>query len=325
MEQMINCCSCLGEVLSALREEDAVVARACEENPWFTPCEVVGAAHALARRMLAESELRAWLARYPMLPVKTPRRVGVIMAGNIPFVGFFDLLCLLVAGHRALLKPSSKDRVLIEWVVEQLLKIDPKSPVEWLEEGAKPLDAVIATGSDNALRHFRSAYGSLPTLLRGSRHSVAVLDGTESEEELRGVGRDIFTYSGLGCRNVSLLFLPEGLEPRIEMPEMNPLYGENYRQERALATLLGRPCQDLGGALLMEGEEFSSALSIITIRRYTNLSEVERWLEEHDREVQCVVGRAVSHPRGVAFGEAQNPGLTDYPDAVDVLAFLAKL
>ena len=325
MEQMLACCTRLGKLFSALREEDSVVERACRENPWFTPREVVGAAHALAQRMLDGDELRAWLAHYPMLPVKTPRRVGLMMAGKIPFGGFFDLLCLLVAGHRALLKPSSKDRVLMEWVVEQLLELDPQCPVEWLDEESQPLEAVIATGSDNALRHFRSTYGSLPALLRGSRQSVAVLDGSESEAELRGLGRDIFTYSGLGCRNVSLLFLPEGVEPRIEMPEMNPLYGQNYRQERALATLLGRPYRDLGGALLMEGEGFSSALSVITIRRYRILAEVEQWLEEHDREVQCVVGRAVNHPRGVAFGEAQNPGLMEYPDAVDVLAFLAKL
>ncbi len=325
MLPMIHTCALLGERLAALEVKSPVVQEACRENPWFMPHEVVRAAHVIADTMLRPELLERWLAAYPLLPHPNPCRVGIIMAGNIPLVGFFDLLAVLVAGHRAVVKPSSKDNVLIAWVVDQLLEIDAGCPVEWMVQGQEGPQAIIATGSDNAIMHLRSSYGDLPALLRGSRQSVAVLDGTESEAELRGLEEDIFAYSGLGCRNVSLILLPEGVEPRLRLPEMNPLYLENYRHQRALRQMLGLPFCDLGGALLVDGEEFSSALSLITLKRYTTLEEVQQWLEQHDREIQCVVGRAVKHPRRADFGMGQCPSLWDYPDQVDLLAFLADL
>lgn len=325
MKQLVDRWVTLGQRLEALTPTAPVVVAACRENPWFMPDEVVGAAHAFARQMLRRKALEERLLDYPQLPATRPRRVGIIMAGNIPLVGLFDLLCVLITGHRAIVKPSSKDRLLMEWVVEQLRAIDPTTPVEWFQKEGPAPEAVIATGSDNALRAFRASYAGMATLLRGSRQSVALLDGSESEAELQGLQQDIFAYSGLGCRNVSLLFLPEGLEPEITPPAMNPLYAQNYRYRRALRQLTGLPGRDLGGALLVEGRGFSSALSELTVYRYHHLGEVEEWLREHDSEVQCVVGRAIDHPRRVDFGQAQSPTLRDYPDAVDVLAFLSEL
>lgn len=310
----------LGQALEALRPDDEVVLRACAENPWFTPDSVCRAARALAREMLTRDRLEAWMARYPALPAAAPRRVRIVMAGNIPMVGFFDLLCVLMAGHRAEVKYSSKDRTLMRWIVGRLREAG--LPVEETE-GA--IDAVIATGGESANRHFRARYAAIPALLRGSRQSVAVLSGGESEEELHGLADDIFAYSGLGCRNVSLLFVPRGYDLRLTVPPVCDAYRNNYRQQRALCRLTGRPAVDLGGALLLEQRCFPSALSILSVARYDDLAEVGEWLAAHDEELQCVVSRCIGHGRRVDFGQAQSPALTDYPDAADVMKFLAEI
>lgn len=326
MKHAIELFSELGRRLERFGEDTAsrkVIARACGANGWFTPAEVRRAARALATEMLTEERLRGWLAAYP-LPVAQVRNVLVIMAGNIPFVGFFDLLCVMAAGHRCLVKPSAKDRVLMKHIVAQLLDIEPKARVS-LYDGTQPVDAVIATGSDNANRHFRAQYAGIPALLRGSRQSVAVLSGRETPEQLRGLADDIWAYSGLGCRSVSLLFLPEGYEPKLEMPDVNPKYTNNYRQEKALCEMTGTPYMDFGCAVAVEQRAFPAALSRIAYSRYGTTEEVAEWLAEHDDELQCVVTTLLPHSRRVDFGRAQSPGLTDWPDDRDVLEFLCGL
>lgn len=294
-------------------------------NGWFLPGEILRAVRAIEGEMLRRDRLEAWLAAYPaLLQPHTPRNVLVIMAGNIPLVGFFDLLCVLVGGHRCLVKPSNKDRVLMEYVVGELRRIEPSLPVE-LYDGSQPVEAVIATGSDNANRYFRARYAGIPSLLRGSRQSVAVLSGAESDAQWRGLADDIWAYSGLGCRNVSLLFLPQGVEPRLQMPAMNPKYRHNYLQQRALLEMQRQPFTDLGSAVLVEQREFPNALSRIAFTRYERLEEVSAWLAAHDDELQCVVTDCLPHSRRVAFGRAQSPALTDYPDDRDVLAWLMTL
>ena len=267
--------------------------------------------------------LRAWLAPY-RVPVAVPRDVLVIMAGNLPLVGFFDLLCVVASGHRCLVKPSSKDRVLIGYAIDELKRIDPATRVGYYDDALTP-DAVIATGGDNANRYFRARVPGIPALLRGSRQSVAVLSGHETPEQLAGLSDDVFAYSGLGCRNVSLLFLPGGCEPMLAPPPMSPKYHNNYMQQRALLTLQGRSFRDCGGALLLPMRDFPPALSCIAYSHYERADEVSAWLEEHDSEVQCVVSDCLQHSRQVPFGRAQSPALTDYPDDRDVMAFLAGL
>ena len=192
-------------------------------------------------------------------------------------------------------------------------------------DGSSPVDAVIATGSDNANRYFRTQYAGIPALLRGSRQSVAVLSGRETEAQLEGLADDIWAYSGLGCRSVSLLFVPEGYDLRLRMPAVNEKYRNNYRQQKALLTMTGRPFRDLGSAVAVEERAFPAALSRIACSRYKTLGEVEAWLAQHDAELQCVVSECVSHGRRTGFGRAQFPALTDYPDDRDVIAFLAAL
>lgn len=334
---------------------EALVGRACRENGWFSPTDIARAVTTIARDMLHPDRLTKWLARYP-LPVLAPRRVLVVMAGNIPLVGFFDLLCVVASGHRCLVKPSAKDRVLVEWIVGLLREIDPYVPIEFYDDNtsgashsapvacmpadthgapaddthgtpadATRIDAVIATGSDNANRYFRARYAGIPALLRGHRQSVAVLSGSETPEQLTGLADDIWAYSGLGCRSVSLIFMPEGYDLQLQMPAMSKKYRNNYRQQKALLAMSDLPFADFGAAVAVEQRAFPMALSRIDYSYYKSLEEVEAWLAAHDDRIQCVVSRSVAHDRRVDFGAAQSPALTDYADRRDVMDFLVKL
>ena len=325
MKNAIKLFSALGERLRTFGCDDTsrrVIAQACTENGWFTPDDIRRAVKALCDEMLQEETLGRWLELYPTLPVAKPRRVLVIMAGNIPLVGFFDLLCVVASGHRCLVKPSAKDSALMLHVIGQLLDIDPETAVEQYD-GTAPVDAVIATGSDNANRYFRARYAGIPALLRGSRQSVAVLSGRETAAELSGLEEDIFAYSGLGCRNVSLLFLPRGYMPELRCTALNEKYRRNYLRERALLRMCRMPFVDL--AVLCEDRSFPAALSRIHYTFYDSLADVEAWLAAHDDRLQCVVSQCVRHSRRVAFGRAQHPGLTDYADDVDTMRFLGTI
>ena len=277
MKDTLDLFSALGDRLKDFGGDAAsrqVAERACRANGWFTPAEVCRAVRTLSRDMLQRPKLERWLAAYPALPAARPLDVLVVMAGNIPLVGFFDLLCVVVAGHRCLVKPSAKD-------------------------------------------------AGIPALLRGHRQSVAVLSGRETEAQLAGLADDIWAYSGLGCRNVSLVFLPEGAELRLRMPAVQAKYRNNYLQTRALLRMQGCPFVDLGAAVAVEQREFPRALSEIAYARYRSADEVAVWLAEHDAELQCVVTETLPHARRADFGRAQSPSLTDYPDNRDVLAWLS--
>lgn len=316
----------LGRRLSPFGNDErtrAIIARACEENPWFTPHSICRAVRTIAHDMLQADKLTEWVSHYPICEGK-PLCVLVVMAGNIPLVGFFDLLCVMMAGHECRIKPSAKDSVMMHYIVELIHDIAPAAPVGFATPQTVP-QAVIATGSDEAKLYFESHYAGIPSLLRGSRQSVAVLDGHETEVQLAGLSDDIWAYSGLGCRNVSLLFLPEGYTPRLRMPEMNPKYRNNHLHTRALLTLTRRPFVDWGASTAIEQDDFPAALSSIALCRYTNLRQVEEWLAAHDAELQCVVSQCVEHSRRVDFGHAQSPQLTDYADDRDVMEFLAGL
>ena len=300
----------------------SVIAEAYEQNEWF--CQIPTAIEAICSQMLCREKLCHWLALYPIAP-HAPKRIGIIMAGNIPAVGFADLLYVIASGNIPVVKYSSKDRVLMEYIVGQLLEIESELTIEQMGSNSQ-IDALIATGSDTAALHFRTLYGDIPTLIRGSRHSIAVLTGSESSSEIDGLQRDIFTYSGLGCRNVSLVFAPKGFDLQITVPPMPQGYNNNYRHTRALMTMQGIEFKDLGGAIAIEGEaKFPRHISCINIYRYSSLADVEAWIAENNDRLQCVVSSVEQLPRRVDFGMAQYPGLNDYADDVDVMKFLLTL
>lgn len=320
----------LGRALKTFGADDRsqqVIRQAVQANGWFMPREIMAAIDAIRTGMLRQNALEAWLEGYPDYTGK-PRKVAVIAAGNIPLVCFYDLLCVLIAGHACLLKPSSRDRVLTGYVMELLHQIEPRFPLYEYREGDCP-QAVIATGSDNTNRYFRSRYTDTAVLLRGSRSSVAMLDGRESPEQLNGLADDIFRYSGAGCRSVSLVWLPEGydvsrlcrtLAQRYE--PLNPKYLNNYRQQRALLSMSGTPFLDGDGFVMVEHAGMSPAQGRINYAFYRTAAQVRQWLEETDPHLQCVVSARAVHVRHAGFGQAQCPGLTDWPDGRDVLAFL---
>ena len=319
MKSAVEIFSELGARLGNIPAE--VLALASRENEWF--CQIETAIDAIRTQMLDSAKISQWLSLYPIVP-HAPKRVAIVMAGNIPAVGFADLMYVIASGNIPVIKYSSKDRALMEHIVRELQAIEPKLIIE--QYNGQRLDAAIATGSDSATLHFKAMFGDIPTLIRGSRHSVAVLTGDESREQLEALSRDIFTYSGLGCRNVSLVFAPEGYDFTLTVPDMPAGYRNNYRHARALMTLQGTAFKDHNGALTVEGPAaFSRHISCISIARYSSLMEVEQWLTDNDSRLQCVVSEKKLHPRTVDFGMAQYPRLNDYADDVDVMKFLLTL
>ncbi len=304
-----------------------VIEKAIEENRWFSREDILQAVRAIRTQMLDHDLLSQWLAPYSL--ATEPKKVGIIMAGNLPLVGFFDLLCVLISGHEAWIKPSSKDRILMDYIVGQLHDIAPELPIQPL--GDRIPDAIIATGSNNTNRYFRSRYGKIPAILRGNRASAAVLSGNETVSQLHGLAADIFTYSGLGCRNVSHLLLPAGydINPLLSLfSEYRPVhekYRHNFTQRAAILKLQNQPFLAGDFFLLREDETLPAAISEITYHFYEDSSQVQQWLYDNDSQLQCVVGDPLPHPRAVKFGEAQSPRLSDYPDAIDVLSFLSTL
>ena len=269
--------------------------------------------------MLDATKLRLWLSNYTTATI--PQRVAIIMAGNIPLVGFFDLLCVLCSGHEAHIKPSSKDRVLMQYIVDTLRSIEPTIPI-YDYSATERYDMVIATGGQEANRYFESHFSGTKRLLRSSRHSVAVLAGNESSEELRGLYNDITAYSGLGCRSVSMIFAPRNLDIALAKGEaQNPKLRRNIASMRALYTMQGRSFADYGSFLAIEGSSFATSLANVVVQRYDDIAEVRAWLKEHSEEIQCIVSH-LDIENAVAFGEAQHPKLNDYADGVDTMKFL---
>lgn len=319
----------LGEHLSTFGTTEhtkAIIERTKAENAWFTTEDILRAVEAIRTEMLSEAKLEAWLMRYT--PTATPQRVALIMAGNLPLVGFFDLMCVTLSGHECHYKPSSKDRVLMEYIVSELRSIEPSIALYPFDPEAE-YDMLIATGGDSAVHHFDTHYPTTRRLLRGSRHSVAVLSGREDDNELRALCNDIIYYSGLGCRSVSMLFVPRGYTPKLECPQPTcEKLRRNLRSERALRTMTAQPFTDCGGFILVPGSSFPTSLASVALCEYDTLDDVCAWLKDNGEHIQCVVSHLdslnASLPFGriIPFGKAQYPTLTDYADGIDTMKWL---
>jgi hypothetical protein len=252
------------------------------------------------------------------------------MAGNIPMVGFHDLLCVLISGHKALLKLSKDDNLLLPAVLKLWMKIYPegKDRVAFTDGVLKDFDAVIATGSTNTSRYFESYFSKYPHIIRKGRNSVAVLDGSESEEELTLLGKDIFDYFGMGCRNVTKLYLPADFDLNrffqaiygfADIVNHNK-YANNYDYHKSLWLLNQDPILDNGFVLLKEDKKIASPIGALYYERYNDMNQVMQELAEKSEEIQCIVGK-----NQVPFGNSQCPMLHDYADGVDTMKFLQDL
>ncbi len=302
-------------------ESISIIEEAIEVNNWFSRADICRSVEAIRTQMLSKSKFEEWMASYPALPCRSARRIAIIMAGNIPLVGFSDLLCTLAAGHEAWIKPSSKDRVLMEYLYKMLKEIEPLIPIFMYDDSIE-YEAIIATGGQEANRYFESKFQGIKRLCRNNRHSIAILSEQSTQEQMQLLAEDIYQYSGLGCRNVSMIFAPKG--SKIELPsiEVNQKYRNNYLQTKALLTISGKEFIDNGSSVIIRSAEFPHHLSAISLFEYDSLKQVEAWICEHEDVLQCIVTQILTHPRQVNFGEAQHPTLFDYADGVDTMNFL---
>lgn len=317
---------------TALTEEEytslqALINKEHVHNPWFTKDSVLSALRSLSEMLKPES-LGPFAARYD--ETSHPKRVAIIMAGNIPLVGFHDLMCVLLSGHVAVCKLSSSDLRLLPAVVDVLRKWEPEIAAKIvLSPGpVKEIDAVIATGSDNSANYFESYFGKYPHIFRRNRTSVAVLDGSETPEQLTALGSDLFRYFGLGCRNVSKILIPKDFntdrlfEAIVGFGDVvnHHKYANNYDYNRTVYLMNSIPFLDNNFCLLREDDGLFSPLSVFFVQRYDDPSEVTAFIDTHKEDIQTIVGNAY-----LPFGKAQEPAIDDYADGIDTMEWLVGL
>ncbi|MBT8295094.1 MAG: acyl-CoA reductase [Gramella sp.] len=301
-------------------------------NGWFNRENIIYSVQQWGEA-LSPQNLKLWLGEYN-LATSGGKTVGIVMAGNIPLVGFHDFLSVLVTGHKVLIKQSSSDQQLLPVIVSYLMHLDSRyeNRIKFTKEKLEDFDAVIATGSNNTARYFEYYFKDKPSIIRKNRNSVAVLTGDESQEELRKLGDDIFRYYGLGCRNVSKLYVPENynFDKFFEaIYEWNPIinqnkYANNYDYNKAVYLMSEFKLLDNGFLMLKEDKSFGSPIASLFYETYKDQKELDIILEENKEKIQCVVKKDADG-REVNFGKTQNPQLWDYADDIDTIEFLAKL
>ena len=330
LEKRIELLTGLGEYcLSGDPAWEAAKQRAHVHNGWFIPEFIEEAVGQIVRNFLQRDALTAWARRYDLPGQQVePRTVGLVMAGNIPLVGFHDLLSVFVSGHRQLIKPSGRDEVLIRHLVERLVAMDA-GVAEWIgfAERLNGCDVYIATGSNNSARYFDYYFGKYPHLIRRNRTSVAILTGEETREELEALADDVNLYFGLGCRNVTQIAVPENYDflPLLDVFKKYEFladlakYKHNYDYQLTLLILNKKYYMTNGSVLLTENASPFSPISVLNYVYYPagRPALPEAGLNDGLGEIQCVVGRGY-----VPFGRAQQPGLTDYADGVDTMEFI---
>lgn len=338
-QQRISALSKWGSALQVLMETiydnyenplfNAVV-QAQNKNAWFAKSNSINALKEICN-LLETNNLNKLVEANIELKneVVNPKTIGIVMAGNIPAVGFHDLLCVLLSGHKAKVRLSSDDAVLIPALTNILLEMYPEfqNQLEFVNQ-LSGMDAVIATGSNNTARYFDYYFGKYPSLIRKNRNSIAVLSGQETEAELNQLGHDIFDYFGLGCRNVSKLYVPEGysfnpffeaIESYSNLMEHNK-YMNNYDYHRALFLLDGIPFLTNNFLIVRENEAYATPVSVLHYEFYSSLEDLEKKLEGDKELIQCRVGL-----NGLPCGSAQQPDILDYADGVDTMKWLLSL
>lgn len=321
----------LGQYLLANQASlQAAKERAYLQNNWFTPENLDLAIQNIRTAYLDATQLQQWLKPYAsaITAVERPKTVGIVMAGNIPLVGFHDLLCTFLSGHVLRIKPSSKDKVLLQHIIDQLIVWEP-SLAESLStaEMLKNCNAYIATGSNNSARYFEQYFSKYPHIIRRNRTSVALLTGDETPTELERLSDDVFQYFGLGCRNVTKLYVPAGYDfiPLLQaFRKYNHLiehhkYKNNYDYNLALHLLNHRFYMSSEALLLSEHPSVFSPISVLHYEYYQSISAILAQLQQNP-DIQCIVGRSF-----VPFGQAQHPSLNDYADGVNTMEFLLSL
>jgi len=332
-QQIIDCFSELGARLRDLaNSDDPVLENAYLHNNWFTTDNVklnlLNWADALDEKSVAE-----WLGTYEIVDRNWKKVVGIVMAGNIPLVGFHDLLCSLAAGYRCKIKLSSNDEILLGWVIREIGSISHElgDKIE-VAERIENVDRVIATGSNNTSRYFEYYFRDVPHVIRKNRTSIAILNGNESQEDLKGLGNDIFSFFGLGCRNVSKIYVPAGydFEPLFhafrdheEIINHNK-YANNYTYHKSIFLMNITPHLDTGFLLLKEDEKLHAPLSSCFYQHYENIEDLVEKLKSVENDIQCIASNE-SIEGAIALRSTQKNSLKTYADNIDVMAFLSAI
>lgn len=299
------------------------------ENPWFT-LENQNLALRNWAKLLEKETLEMWLSKYRL--TNGNKKVGLILAGNIPLVGFHDVICVILSGHIPLIKLSSKDKRMIPFLLKLWKEYADEINFEFVEK-LENYDAVIATGSNNTARYLEYYFKDYDRIIRKNRTSIAVLSGSETDEDIKLLAEDIFTYFGLGCRNVTRIFIPEDFNlERLFLNFTNykdvinhHKYANNYDYNKAIYLLNLDLFWDNNFVMLKEDNALFSPLSVVNFSRYNEISEVENFITENETEIQCIIGKdSLAFPT-IAFGEAQNPGLNTFADNINTLKFLSLI
>jgi hypothetical protein len=301
-------------------------------NGWFTPEQVYFSIQSWAKA-LTEEQLDQWLSAYDFSKVNT-KTIGLILAGNIPLVGFHDFLSVILSGHKVLVKTSSNDQKLLPFLAKYLIAVQPEIQdyITFIEGKLEGFDAVIATGSNNTARYFEFYFKDKPSIIRKNRNSVAVLDGSETHDDLVQLGEDIFRYFGLGCRNVSKLFVPKGYDFQNFFKAIYEYkdvifyekYSNNYDYNKAVFLMSNFKLLDNEFLTLKEDQSYASPISSIFYENYEQLETVKNQLVADADQIQCIVSKNLIE-NSIPFGMTQQPKLWDYADNVDTIAFLLNI
>jgi len=334
LKERVSAFARLGRAIDSVPAEvkEELINNVKNENAWFTENSIEIALKGITR-FLATENLTTWTSRYALEPASA-KKIGVAMAGNIPLVGFHDYLCILLSGHHLIAKLSSQDALLIQFLSRELTRIEPRfKEFIHFEELLKGVDAVIATGSDNTSRYFEYYFRNIPRIIRKNRTSCAVLLGEEPADQLNRLGIDVFTYFGLGCRNVSKLFVPEGynFSPLLDSWQgyseiiHHHKYANNYDYQKSILLVNGVPFLDNGFVMLTQNKASVSPISVLFYEEYKDLDDLAQKLADHSEKTQCIVSARSWYRESIAFGDAQFPEAWDYADNVDTLKFLSTL
>lgn len=323
-------------IKNAVDQFNLAIAEARLYNGWFTPEMVTHMVDAIGNS-LEEKNVNEWIKPYvqKLSADQDMKTIAVVMAGNVPLVGFHDLLCVLISGNNILAKLSSDDNKLLPKLVNLLNTINPEFTgfVKFTSAKLEKFDAVIATGSNNTSRYFDYYFGGYPNIIRKNRNSVAVLNGDETVDELNGLADDIFLYYGLGCRNVSKIFVPDGynfekfleiLKERKSIAE-NHKYFNNYEYNKAIYLVNGTKHFDSGNLILTENESIASPVSVVYYESYNDRNKLAKYLELSKDQIQCIVSQSMVEKNEVTFGKSQEPRLWDYADGINTMEFLLSL
>jgi len=317
-------------------EFEDVIKTEHSSNAWFTEDNVRLALSGISYALRKE-KLEKWLKKYPGIPIEVSnaKTIGVVMAGNIPMVGFHDLVSVLVSGHKLLGRLSTKDERLMKLFTRLLVHIEPdiEPRIEFSDEYLNKTDAIIATGSNNTGRYFEYYFKNIPHIIRKNRNGIAVLTGDETENDLQKLGADIFNYFGLGCRNVTKLYLPDGFPPEKIMKTFDSFsqlaehhkYGNNLNYNRTLYLMNNEKFFDNGAVILKESMDIASPVGVVNFEKYADLNKLNNQLSALKEQIQCIVSIDKRIEGSIKPGESQMPEMWDYADGIDTLIFLKEI